>query len=221
MIADLQDEASKCGLKVHMGKTAVLTNATGRPRSIQCAGSQVRVLQKGESEKYLGRKLSLDDFHGVELRNRIACGWSTFRGLKAVLCDRRILLRNRLRLLQSCVAPSMLYAAGSWTLTLDQERKIRTAQRQMLRRMLMTPRETDETWVAYIQRATHIAINLAERHGVKDWVVSFHEQKGKLRNKLLTTNDGRWSPRLFGWRPWHRVIANRAVGSPRKRWSDR
>ena len=77
MIADLEAEARKYGLKMHMGKTVVLTNACARPNSIRCAGHDVRALQQGESEKYLGRKLSLDDFHNTELTNRLAAGWAS------------------------------------------------------------------------------------------------------------------------------------------------
>eukprot|EP00959_Pyramimonas_sp_CCMP1952_P263368 5507483-Pyramimonas_sp.AAC.1 len=71
MIVDLETEAKKYGLKVHVGKTAILTNAAPRPPTVRCMGHDVRVLQQGESEKYLGRKFNLNTYHETELTHRV------------------------------------------------------------------------------------------------------------------------------------------------------
>ena len=178
------------------------------------------MLQDGESEKYLGRRLTLDGYMEVELTNRIAAWWASFRTLKHVLCDRRLPLKPRLKLLQMCVASSILYAAGTWTLTVVQERRIRTAQRHMLRTIVGLGRRPEESWVEFIQRATDTSLGLARRHGVDDWVSSFWKQKIAIAKKLHTTDDGRWSISLLQWKPWHRLYAARSVGAPRKRWRD-
>ena len=79
MIADLRSESAKYGLKLHLGKTRILTNS-GRtvPEVVHCRGLQVRTLPAAESEKYLGRALSTLDFHEKELTNRLNCGWKAF-----------------------------------------------------------------------------------------------------------------------------------------------
>ena len=79
MMTDLAQDASKYGLKIHAGKTLVLTNAP--PPRLVCTplqGGLVQVLDIKGSQKYLGRKLSIDDLHQTELSNRIACGWRVF-----------------------------------------------------------------------------------------------------------------------------------------------
>ena len=59
MIEDLSKEAGKYGLKLHLGKTKVVTNtALCRPSSINCMGGSVQVLATNDSERYLGRKFS-------------------------------------------------------------------------------------------------------------------------------------------------------------------
>ena len=60
---------------MHAGKTKIVaTDPDGRQTPISCAGRDVHVLQARESEKYLGRKLSVDEYHGTELNNRLAMG---------------------------------------------------------------------------------------------------------------------------------------------------
>ena len=220
MVTDLDEEARKYGLKVHLGKTVILTNVLPRPMSIQCSGQNIRVLQEGEAEKYLGRKFSLDDYHNVELSHRIAAGWAAFRSLKHVLCDRRLCLRARMKLLQTCVAPSMLYAAETWTLTVVQASRIRATQRKMLRQMVAMRRGSNETWVEYIQRSTHASVDLAARHGVPDWMMLVRRRRESQNVKLHDTRDDRWSFKLRDWAPWHRVHAVRSVGAQRKKWSE-
>ena len=77
MITDLGREAIKFGLKLHMGKTKVLTNCSvRRPSSITCCGQQAQDLDPTQAEKHLGRKLFADSFHDTELANRMASAWA-------------------------------------------------------------------------------------------------------------------------------------------------
>eukprot|EP00959_Pyramimonas_sp_CCMP1952_P400956 8401770-Pyramimonas_sp.AAC.1 len=98
MIVDLDTEAKKYGLKMHMGKTVVVTNSATRPATIRCSGNDVRVMQPGETEKYLGREFTLDDYHWEELNNRISSAWESFCCQKSILCNRHVPLRDRMRL---------------------------------------------------------------------------------------------------------------------------
>lgn len=106
MIGDVNKEASKFGLKMHAGKTKVLTNdATSRQYSVSCAGKDVQLLQKGESEKHLGRTLSIEEYHSTELDNRFASGWAAFLKLKGGLCNRSVPLKDRIFSFESSVTP--------------------------------------------------------------------------------------------------------------------
>ena len=130
MITDLSKEAAKFGLKLHMGKTVVLTNRLGNcPTVVQCGREAVKVLAAGDTERYLGRKLSATDFHSVEFTNRLACGWAAFFKFKEVLCNRKLSLRDRLKLFECTVTPCALYASGAWATTTDMERKLTSTRR--------------------------------------------------------------------------------------------
>ena len=221
MITDLGREAGKFGLKLHMGKTKVLTNCpVKRPLSITCCSQSVSVLDESQSERYLGRKLSCDSYHDTELSNRIASGWSCFFKLKDALCDRRLLVRDRIKLFEASVTPCVLYACSTWTMTAHREQRLITTRRRMLRWMINTPRAREEEWVDYIRRATHSSEELAASFGSISWVVTQRERKWRYAGKAALQNDRRWTRRLLGWRPWFRCWPRRLVGHPAKRWDD-
>ena len=178
------------------------------------------MLQEGESEKYLGRKLSVDNFHDAELDNRLAMGWAAFFKLKGALCNRQIPLKDRLRLFESTVTPCVLYACGTWTMTSDKHHRLRCTWRRMLRWMIRPSRAENEEWPNYIKRSTHTCEALASRHGCHDWVAQQRKRKGELGAKCTLTHDARWACRLLRWVPWFRCIPFRHVGRPVKRWID-
>ena len=221
MISDLHKEAAKFGLKLHAGKTKIFaTCSTARQTPISCKAFDVQVLQEGESEKYLGRKLSVDDYHHAELKNRLAMGWAAFFKLKGALCNRHVPIKDRIALFQASVSPCVLYACATWTVTATMVRKLRCTQRRMLRWMIPTARKPDEPWPEYIQRSTHLAEDFAFSCGAADWTSLQRKRKCNLAARCAISNDGRWSTRLMQWRPWFRCNPHRHVGHPVKRWTD-
>lgn len=99
MIDDLKKEASKYGLRLHMGKTKVLTNCSVQaPMTVSCGTTVVKVLNNDESEKYLGRKLATHQYHQTEFDHRLASGWAAFFKFKDALCNRNLPLKHRVKL---------------------------------------------------------------------------------------------------------------------------
>jgi len=221
MISDLWKEAEKYGLKLHMGKTKILTNCPIETRTtVPCGSTELAILANDESEKYLGRKLATKDYHDVEFANRISSGWAAFCKFKGVLCDRQVALKDRVRLLEATVTPCILYACGTWTMTAGMERKLRATKRRMLRRMIRITRAPAEPWPDFMKRATHISEGLANSNGATDWVAVQRERKLNLATKTFCYDDGRWSQRLLTWQPWFRCCPTRSIGHPVKRWDE-
>ena len=221
MISDLDQEASKFGLKLHLGKTVLLTNrVANRPSVVKSRGLSLKVVASDESERYLGRKLSTTEYHAAEFANRLASAWAAFFKSKEVLCNRSVPLRDRLKLFECSVTPCVLYACGTWTMTSASERKLTTTRRRLLRWMVGVPRWPAESWPDFIQRATHRSEELASTHGAVDWLVLQRTQKWRLAGKASQSTDGRWTKRLLTWKPWFRFLPHRVVGHPCKRWED-
>ena len=140
MLTELADAALEVGLELHYGKTTVLCNRFARkddPREkVNIKGNDVKVLKEGDTTKYLGRALRLDDHEEAEVDNRINCAWRRFMGLRSELCNRHFPLHKRLRLFNITVAQTFLYGSGTWTVTADRLRKVRSTQRRMIRSMV-------------------------------------------------------------------------------------
>ena len=136
MISDVMDATRRVGLEVHMGKSKVMHNGKGaesRCSSIEVQGKKLDIV---DAVEYLGRKHSFQKMHETELDHRISKAWGKFITQKSELCSKHYRLRDRLRLFESTVTATVLYGSGSWTMTAELERKLRSTQRKMLRWMM-------------------------------------------------------------------------------------
>ena len=149
MLTQLQQEARQYGLELHPDETKILTNLSKRRgrnarTSVDINGSPVAIIHYHQHLKYLGRKLSFDEYHKTELDNRIAAGWRKFHLLRHKLTSKHYPLTSRLRLFNSTVTPTVMYSCAAWTLNKDMAATLRRAQRRMLRLIVNTPRRTTQ-----------------------------------------------------------------------------
>jgi len=135
---------------------------------IWCGTEEIKVLDGSDSERYLGRKLSLQQYHEIEFNNRLASGWAAFFKFKGALCDRGLPLKQRIRLFEATVTPCVLYACSASTTSAEIQRQLRSTKMRMLRRMVRAARLQDEDWPSYVRRATYTSEELAKKHGATD-----------------------------------------------------
>ena len=224
MLHHLQASAAKFGLKIHFGKTKVMTwksLAHSRP-SVSVGGESVTILDERASEKYLGRKLAFQSCQEVEIANRLAAGWAAFTKHKSELCCKHYCLRDRVRLFDATVSPAVLYGCTTWALTERLQNKLQVTRRRMLRYVLRVFRckvdGDDEEWVSYMQRATRKIERLTLELGMKDWVEIHRRRKWQFAGKLARQTDSRWSHLLLDWKL--NLGHGRSRGHPCTRWAD-
>ena len=220
MLGHLRLEALKYGLVMNMDKTKVLTTAGAGAARVKLGDAYVNVLNPDQSEKYLGRKLNLQNQAQVELTNRLQSAWATFTKYKEVFRSRWCTFSLKMKMFDALVTPVVLYGAGSWTLTKEMETQLQTTRRRMLRDMLGARRQAGETWVEHIKRTTEIAEEKSKALGYDTWTVGFRKKKWRLAGKVAQSTGQRWSKRLLDWRPFFRCHPYRDVGHPCARWSD-
>ncbi len=92
-------------------------------------------LELVEECTYFVQKVSANPAHEKEIRRRIGMGWSAF-GKQSFLMNRNLPLSLKRKFCNQCIIPVLTYGSESWRLTKKLERKLRTAQRGMVRRML-------------------------------------------------------------------------------------
>ena len=86
--------------------------------------------------KVPGTYVQINGAQDVEFAFRISRVWKTFWSRKELLLHRAGNRRLRLVLLERIMQPTLLYAAGCWSLTLTQKRALKTLQLQLYRRVL-------------------------------------------------------------------------------------
>ena len=80
--------------------------------------------------------------------------WAKFSLFRSELVNKKANLYDKLRLFNSVVTPCALYGCGSWSLTKDQENRMKVVQRRMVRAILgkrRLPLETDSDETSSVQ----------------------------------------------------------------------
>ena len=133
------------------------------------------------------------------------------------MCCQDFPIKDRIRLIDAVITPTVLYGSSSWTMTKDRARRLIVAQRQMLRRLCCVRRRTDEDWVEWIKRATAAVDEKMVAHGLDYWTKGQRRKIWRWARKVAQMDETRWAQLLALWKP---AVGARSVGRPRKRWSD-
>ena len=246
MMGDLKRAAAARGLKIHSGKTKILTNASALsgqrvPSSIKIDDESYAVLGFDESTKYLGRKVCFQDPHQTEFDNRVAKAWGAFSKHKQELTDRRHSVRNRLRLFDAVVSSTLLYGCETWTLRTDQERRLTVLQKKMLRVVLNAKRrtvasssseeESEETeegrnterlepWRDFLKRTAEWTDEQLKRASLEPWSAHWRRRKWMWVTNLLEAGNCKWSTIATQWQPLlhSKNACVRRQARPKRRW---
>ena len=108
----------------------------------------------GDTHKYLRRNLAgnLRKRRDIEFSNRLKCAWLSYRKHADTLLDPQVHIRQRLKLFQSVVTPTVLYGLSATALSAQQLEKLDTTQRKMVRNMVGWTRVPSEEWSDTMRR---------------------------------------------------------------------
>jgi len=239
MLSDIHKVAGDCGLQLHPDKTKILTNAVkktgrGNVRFIDVADLKIEILLASDSVKYLGRKISFENADGIELGNRTRAAWAKFMSNKQELTSRSYSLKDRLRLLDAIVSPTLLYGCPAWTLTSQQEQTLTTTQRKMLRMVLGDRRRkitntTPETLHGDTSSGSDVSSNppqeddpragSEEDEDLESWVDWIRRVTHEAERQMTSLKIESWvvKARRMKWKWARRVIEEMPV----ERWASR
>ena len=142
MLCDFQRSTEKVGLNIHPEKTNILSNQSSKKRKeVVISNIKVEVLLVHECAKYLKETTTFQQQETTEIRSRIRAAWASFCRYKQELTSRSYPLQHLSRLFSMVIFPTLGYACGTWTLTKEHERMIRSTQRKMLRLIEQTRRK--------------------------------------------------------------------------------
>ena len=136
MMCDFKQSVESVGLKIHPDKTKILSNQSiNKRKEVEINNIKVEILSACESAKYLGQTSAVQHQETAETKNRIRGAWASFHRYRPELTSRSYSLQHRLRLFNM-----VSYASGTWTLSKEHERMIRSTQRKVLRFFVQTKR---------------------------------------------------------------------------------
>jgi hypothetical protein len=254
MLSIFATTAASCGLLLHPDKTKILANAVhgrGRPRRKHASVNdmEIEIIPFASSLKYLGRLVGFDKPHHDELEHRIRQAWKAFMAHKSELTCKAYSLRDRLRLFDSIVGPTVLYGSASWCLTKESQVLLQRTQRKMLRMILGSPRrrivrhdgdagdrdseddggtscETDvgddlEPWQDWLARTTRAAEAQLQKYKLETWATAWRRRVWRWAARIATYHHDRWAWKAARWEPELSPLAKgRQPHRQRKRWSD-
>ena len=196
--------------------------------------------------KWLGRKISFHDPHECELSNRIAAAWGAFSKHKEELTNKKYRLADRMRLFEAVVTSTMLYGCETWTLRVEQQRRLGVVQRKMIRMIMgakrrrldivlpdgacplpssSTPEDSDailEPWPDFLRRAARMAEEQLSRAGLEERSTTWRRRQAKWAADLQGRHAHKWAGIATAWQPplHARCASGRRQARPKKRWID-
>ena len=98
MMSDSKKITESVGLKIHPGKTNILSNqGSNKRREVSIDNMRVEVIPASECAKYLGQTITFEQQETAEIKGRIRAAWRFFTKYKQALTSRSYLLQHRLR----------------------------------------------------------------------------------------------------------------------------
>jgi len=98
--------------------------------------------ERVEDFKYLGTTLTNQNSIAEEIKCRLRSGNACYHSVKNILSSR--LLPKNLKIYRIIILPVVLYGCETWSLTLQEERKLRVFENRVLRR-IFGPRRDEVT----------------------------------------------------------------------------
>jgi Reverse transcriptase (RNA-dependent DNA polymerase) len=200
MIKELDVASKKVGLSMNKEKTQVMSNTDDT--NFEIDGWKI---EKVEEYKYLGQIVSFQHKMTKELDTRISAAWRSFWALKKFLLSELPIYHKR-NLMDSVILPVFTYGAQTWTLSNEDERRLRCEQKAMERRILK---------ISLREHRTNEEIRNITKF--EDVVEKARKLKWDWAGHLQRMNKNRWAKSVENWTP---TDGRRNRGHQMKRWKD-
>ncbi len=190
------------GLKMNMKKTKIMYNKHLIGRQIMIGKEALELV---EEYTYLAQKVSANPAHDKEIRRNIGMGWSVF-GKQNLVMNSNLPLSLKRKVYNQCILQVLKYGSETWRLTKELERKLRSTQRGMERKMLGI------TW-----RDKKRASWIREQTKVEDILMTIKNKKRTWSGHVMRRRDSKWTMKVTEWQPRN---GRRNPGRQRVRWRD-
>ncbi len=201
MTTELHEKAKLAGLMINPEKTKLISSNFQDDHLIVNG----KKIQRVNEAVYLGQVTSLEGRTEKEVNRRLTLSWNKFWKLKHIFKGP---FKNEIKseIFNSCVIPTLLYGAQTWSLSANQERKIKTTQNKM-ERSILSVRKMERIPMKTIK--AKLWKNL-------DAIIAIRRSKWKWAGHIARLRDERWTYKLTFWQPYQK----RERGRQKIRWRE-
>ena len=146
LFESLMQEFAEVGLLLNGGKTVVLTNELQPPSHLRTrTGIKLQVKNASGGHKWLGCILGFGKAGNttVDLNHHLPAASKAFCANKAILCDRNVHVKDRLRFFDAVVSPVALFGSKHRTVHQNDLHQLDAACRKFLRGVVGPPSNLD------------------------------------------------------------------------------
>ncbi|XP_060776632.1 uncharacterized protein LOC132886093, partial [Neoarius graeffei] len=141
------------GMKVSSSKTEYMCiNENGDESVVKMQGVDIKKV--GEF-KFLGSTVQENGGCDSEVRKRVQAGWSSWRRILGVICDRKVPAKVKGKMYKTVVRPAVMYGLETVPLTKRQEAKLEVVELRMLR-FVMGVTRLDRIRNEHIRGTVHV-----------------------------------------------------------------
>jgi hypothetical protein len=133
----LEPESKNAGLTINESETKYMINSRNRVRFQNVRSSNVGSykFERVDKFKYLGYLVTENSENSTEIKIRIAAGNRCYFSLIKLLKSRAVARNTQVRMNKTIITSVVTYGSETWYLTANDERSLRTWEREVLRKI--------------------------------------------------------------------------------------
>ena len=136
LLTSINKQSEKMGLKINENKTKIMKISKIKQPYISNININNKPIEAVNSITYLGRQFNHILDHSVEIKKRIGMAKSSFLKLKNILCNTKLNIDIKCKVLKCYVWSVLLYGCETWTLKKDCVNRLNAFEMWSYRRML-------------------------------------------------------------------------------------
>ena len=152
MLRDVVSTVRPAGLLLQPTRCQWSANVEGGSETVSVLGRNLMKVPASPGLEICGTMVALNADSTVEHDARLAKTWRAYWANHGLLLNRRVNPLRRVRLLNSVVSPTALWAVGGLTHTAKQVNRFDCTMRAMTARILGIRRTSQELWVPWHRR---------------------------------------------------------------------
>uniref|UniRef100_A0A8D9B1A7 Craniofacial development protein 2 n=1 Tax=Cacopsylla melanoneura TaxID=428564 RepID=A0A8D9B1A7_9HEMI len=207
----VQENGKELGLIINESKTQYMKTSASEDRRTAEDIQMENVTYKAVTQfKYLGELINNEGRPSAAIKERIQIGNRAYFANISLLKNKLISRKTKMKIYKTLIRPIVTYGSENWTLTQEDQEKIRRFERKIIRRIYGAVRLNEEEWRI---RTNREILEILEGEDIVKFIKS---QRLRWFGHVQRMEENRMPKKILA----AKVYATRRKGRPRLRWMD-